>query len=157
MFNDMEQELCIWKAFDCDRLRKARSLKNEVFRRTYGVKRRLFVLMVKALCEAHPKRMGRPPLLNPAEQVLFSLEFWRQYPTYEVHSLRGGLSTRAGWQTINRIETKLLALPGFRLPGKRTLATGPRRRLVIDGTETPIQRPKKNRSASTAAKRSATP
>jgi Helix-turn-helix of DDE superfamily endonuclease len=153
----MEQDFCIWTSFDGERLRKARRLKNELFRRSYGVKRRIFVHMVKALSKAYGQRTGRPPTLNLGEQVLFALEFWRHYPTYEMHSLRWGLSTRAGWQTIDRVETRLLSLSGFHLPGKRTLATGPRRRLVVDGTETPIQRPKKNRNAFTAEKRSATP
>ena len=143
----MEQTFCPWSSYKSTRLEKARRWKNHEFRRYYGVKRRVFVQMVTELhlTRPLPKYSGRPPKLNLAEQLLCALECWRHAPTYEVHAMRWDVSKRTAWHLVSAIEIKLLSLKTFRLPGKKVLRDKAPRHLIIDATETPIQRPQKKR------------
>ncbi len=62
-------------------------------------------------------------------------------------------------RTILKLEGALLASGGFALPGKKALRQSELaiEVVVVDATEVPTERPQKNKSAPTAAKRSATP
>jgi len=138
----------IWQRYDSARVGKAHRLSHGAFRRHYGVKHAVFEKMVEALelREYRKKRAGRRPKLNLAEQALFALEFWREYPTLFHHGYEWGLDERTAGQTVERVEKALLASGLFRLEGKKSLRqAGTAKRLwLVDATEQPIERPKKN-------------
>lgn len=69
-----------------------------------------------------------------------------------------GVSKPTVWRTIRKIENALLASGRFRLPGKKTLRQPEWQVqvLIVDATETPIQRPQKNKNSTTVVRKSAT-
>ena len=61
-------------------------LKPRAFKRRFGVRRKTFKKMVKNLKEFQTinkkSQSGSKPLLIIEEQVLVTLEYWREYRTY---------------------------------------------------------------------------
>lgn len=60
-------------------------LKPKDFKRLCGVHHQTFTRMVTVLeeqVEQKKKKSGRPSKLSVADQVLMSLEYWREYRTY---------------------------------------------------------------------------
>lgn len=67
-----------------------------------------------------------------------------------------GLSESAVCRLVQKVETLLMNSGRFRLPGKKQLAhnSDSWSVVVVDVTESPIERPQKNSVASTVAKKS---
>ena len=57
------------------------------------------------------------------------------------------------FRVIQTVEKNLIQHPDFQLPGKKVLKEERESALIIDVTESQIERPKKNRKRSTAVKR----
>ena len=88
---------------------------------------------------------GRPPKLQTEDQVLLTLEYWREYRTMFHIGTNWGLSESAVSRIIARIEDILTAAKEFTLPGKRAADLPPDIEVVVvDVAESPIERPKKN-------------
>ena len=77
-----------------------------------------------------------------------TLEYLREYRTYFHIGQSWGLDESNVYRTIKKIENILIQEKDFRLPGKKELLkeNGKVKALVIDVTESPIERPKKNRN-----------
>ena len=75
--------------------------------------------------------------------------YWRENRTYFHIAQTYGISDSACWKTVRWVETALIQSGVFRLPGKKALLKdGVNFEIVlIDATETPIERPKKNSDA----------
>ena len=75
------------------------------------------------------------------------LEYLREYRTYFHISKNYGLSESTAYETIKQIENTLIQHPDFSLPGKKALVKNPMdcEVILIDATETPVERPKKTR------------
>lgn len=136
---------------------RAKKLKSGEFKRLCGVNPETFSQMVK-LVENHEKlkkKTGRPSKLSLEEQVLMTLEYLREYRTYFHIGQSWGLNESNVYRTITKIEKILIKAEEFRLPGKKELLKSNKnlKTIVIDVTETPIERPKKNRSISIVEKR----
>jgi hypothetical protein len=128
---------------------KARMLKAERFRRLIGVTKGTFNRMVKVLTEYQSKKHwhgGRLPKLSVEDSLMMTLMYWRENRTYFHIAQAYGLSDGACWQTVRRIETALVQSGVFRVPGKKALLKegADFEATLIDATETPIERPKKN-------------
>lgn len=137
-------------------------LKDEQFRRLTGVKRATFDKMAGIIKDANKikkRKGGRNNKLSIEDMLLMALEYLREYRTYFHISQSYGVSESAAYKTIKWIEETLIKHPDFALPGrKELLKSGVEYELVlIDATETPIERPKKNKSISTLVKRKGTP
>lgn len=135
-----------------------RILKDEAFRRLTGVKRPIFEKMIGILKKAHIKKKskgGRKNTLSIEDMLLMSLEYLREYRTYFHISQGYGLSESAAYKTIRWVEDTLVKHPDFSLPGRKALLKSDMEYevVLIDATETPIERPKKDKSISTPAKR----
>lgn len=131
------------------------------FRRLTGVKKATFQRMVEILTEAqtHKKaKGGRPNKLSIPEMLLMSLEYLREYRTYFHIGASYGISESNAYQTIRWVEDTLVKAKEFALPGKKALrAKTPEIEVVlIDATETPVQRPQKNSGDTIRVKRSGT-
>jgi len=87
-----------------------------------------------------------------------ALEYWREYRTYFHVSHSYDVSESSCWKTIRWIEDVLIKSKQFRLPGKKVLLKSDVEFSVVlvDATETPCERPQKNRSASIPARKNAT-
>ena len=85
--------------------------------------------------------------------------YWREYRTEFHIGLTFGVSESSVCRTIQKVEAALLRSGQFRLPGKRALQASDTviEVVLIDATEQPIERPKKNKVSTIAAKRNGIP
>ena len=82
-------------------------------------------------------------------------EYLREYRTYFHIGQSWGLNESNVYRTIKKIENILVQDKNFRLPGKKELLKENNNltTIVIDVTETPIERPKKNKRNFTVARK----
>ena len=134
------------------------ALKDEDFKRSTGVQRSTFEKMLKVV-EAGLRDFGRPPKLGRADQLLMTLMYWREYRTEFHIGLSYDVSEATVCRTIKKVEDVLIKSEQFHLPGKKVLQSSDTviEIVLVDATEQPIERPKKDKKGITAAKRSATP
>jgi hypothetical protein len=134
------------------------TLKDEEFKRSTGVQHSTFEKMLKVV-EAGLRDFGRPPKLSRADQLLMSLMYWREYRTEFHIGLSYGVSESTVCRTIRKVEDALIKSEQFHLPGKKVLQSSDAviEIVLVDATEQPIERPKKDKKGITAAKRSVTP
>jgi hypothetical protein len=128
-----------------------KELDNEKFRRLTGVKRSTFNKMVEILHESVKNRKvnsGRKKKLSTENSLLMALEYIREYRTYFHVSQSYGLSESSTYKTVKWVEDTLIKHPNFALPGRKALLKSDKEYdiVLIDVTETPIERPKKSRS-----------
>lgn len=125
-------------------------LKPEAFKRLCGVRPETFAEMVKVLEEkAQQKRKpGRPSKLSVANQLLMTLQYWREYRTYFHIAQSWGVNESSAHRMIQSVEDTLIQSGRFALPGKKQLYAADHQLevLVVDVTETPVERPKKTAS-----------
>lgn len=135
-----------------------KELESEKFRRLTGVKRETFSKMIDILSEADLAKKtkgGRKNKLSIENRLLMALEYIREYRTYFHVSQSYGVSESTAYDTIKWIEDTLIKHPDFALPGRKALLKSDMEYevVLIDATKTPIERPKKNKSIITLAKR----
>ena len=84
-----------------------------------------------------------------------TLEYLREYRTYFHIAQNYGVGESVCYRNIRWIEDTLVKHPDFALPGRKVLLKSDREYevVLIDATETPIERPKKNKSTSTLGRR----
>ena len=150
-------------------------LKPSTFRRRCGIHRDTFEQMVELL-RPHLERSGKrggQNKLGVEDQLLLVLEYWREYRTQFHIATRDfggnnssrnpltswGLSESAVCRLIHKVERLLMNSGKFRLPGKKQLYQNACTWsvVVVDVTESPIERPKKNSEPTTVARRSGIP
>ena len=132
------------------------------FKRYCGVKPHTFQKMVEVYAERLNQtriKPGRPPKLSVEDQILLTLEYWREYRTLFHIAKSWGIAESNVSRIIRRVEDVLSQSKAFPLPGKKKLqaANYEIEFIVVDVAETPIERPKKSKNAITAVKRSAIP
>src|SRR5215210_8657443 len=132
-----------------------------LFKRYCGVKPETFRRMVEVVSDHLAEtriKSGRPPKLPVEDQVLMTLEYWREYRTFFHLAKSWGLHESSVWRTIRRVEDILTKSKAFKLPGKKVLQPADHEIefIVVDVAETPVERPKKSSSLTTAARRSGT-
>lgn len=135
-----------------------KDLDKEKFRRLTGVKRSTFEKMIDILREtdeAKKARGGRKNKLFLEDRLLMALEYIREYRTYFHVSQSYGVSESTAYDTIKWIENMLIKHPDFALPGRKALLKSEMEYevVLIDATETPIERPQKNKSTIIREKR----
>lgn len=135
-----------------------KELEGEKFRRLTGVKKDTFYKMMCILQEAEvtkKARGGRKNKLSIENRLLMALEYIREYRTYFHVSQSYGVSESTAYDTIKWIEDTLIKHPDFALPGRKALLKSDMEYdvVLIDVTETPIERPKKNKRITIPAKR----
>ena len=140
---------------------KVKDLEAEKFRRLTGVKRTTFDKMVLILREADKvkkQKGGRNSKLSIEDMLLMTLEYIREYRTYFHISKSYNISESSAYTTVRWVEDTLIKHQDFALPGRKALAKSDMVYdvVLIDATETPIERPKKNKSSSTLEKRKGT-
>lgn len=144
---------------------RVRGLGSASFRRLTGVKPETFGAMLAVLEEAESKRKaafryqgGRKPKLCVADKLLLTLEYLREYRTQFHIGQSYGIGEYATNTTIKWVENTLMKSGLFSLPGKKALLKSDVEwtMVVVDATETPIERPKKSKGDSTRAKRKST-
>ena len=120
----------------------------EEFRRITGVKRATFDKMVEILNVAEGKRRskgGPKPKLSLEDELLATLEYYREYRTYLHIAASYGKSESQIFRIVKWVESTLAKDGTFALPGRKALLKSDIEFevILIDDTESPIERPKK--------------
>lgn len=135
----------------------AQTLTSAHFKRRFSIHRATLKQMVKVLKpEWRPTpKPGPQPKIELGDRVLVALEYWREYCTYFHIGSSWGVSEATVCWIVHWMEDQLLRSGGFRLPGKRRLVQGFGRPTVVvmDVTETPIERPQQRQFYSGKKKR----
>lgn len=122
-----------------------------------GVKPQLFEQMVVVLKQDLPqsRQRGGQPKLSTEDQLLITLQYWREYRTYFHIGQSWGVHESTVCRIVHRVEDRLIKSRKFSLPGKKALSSSEREWsvIVIDVGESPIERPKKNKETITVEKR----
>ena len=124
---------------------------NTKFRRITGVKRLTFDKMVEILrkgyAEKH-RRRGRTPKLSIEDLLLSTLEYLREYRTYAHIAASYGIAESNIYRGIKWVEDTLIRDGTFSLPGRKAALKSDMEYevVLIDATESPIERPPKNKS-----------
>ena len=125
-----------------------KNLPDADFRRLTGVKPKTFQAMTELLAEARRKKKalgGRPNKLTVEDTLLMALEYWREYRTY-FHIANGyGITESYAYKQIKWVEDILIKSELFSLPGSKALTQEDNNYdlILLDSSETPIERPKK--------------
>jgi hypothetical protein len=131
------------------------------FRRMTGVKPKTFGAMIGVLTVAERKQHekgGKWSEIPLEDRLLMALSYWREYRTYFHVAGTYGISESRCHDIIKWVEDTLIKNKQFHLPGRKALLASDTafEVVLVDATETPIERPKKNKNTSTPAKRNAT-
>ena len=118
------------------------------FRRLTGVQKTTFLEMIEIVKEAENRRTsrrGKPPHLSIEDRLLMTLEYLREYRTYFHLGQSYGLSESACYRNCRWMEDTLIKSKTFSLPGRKALlkSNAEFEVILIDATESPIERPKK--------------
>ncbi|AOO65895.1 transposase family protein [Sulfurospirillum halorespirans] len=130
------------------------------FKRLVGVKKETSEVMLDVYSEYHEKKKqqgGRPNLLLPETQLLLMLEYYREYRSVAHMALDYEISEPTASRIIKEVETVLIHSGKSSLPGKKALHQEGGIELeyiVIDATECPVQRPKKDNGVATVGRKS---
>lgn len=135
------------------RYEAVREVKPEAFKRLTGVKPFVFADMVAVLHEAEKhKKAGRRSKLCLEDQLLLALSYWREYRTEFHIAASYGVHESTANRVISKVEDVLMASGKFSLPKRRDVAETEWTVVLVDVTETPIERPQKSRSTTIAGK-----
>src|SRR5512143_2389706 len=132
------------------------------FKRLCGVKGPTFEVLRQALqtAEAAKTQPGRPGALRLEAPVLMTRRYWRQYRTLWHLGTAVGVSEGPASRRVRGVEDVLVKAGRFALPKRRPRLAAPagqQQGVALAAPASAIERPKKNRAASTAASASATP
>lgn len=91
------------------------------------------------------RKQGRPSKLSIANQVLMTLQYWRSYRTYFHIAQSWSVDESTAHRIIRSVEDTLIKSGRFALPGKKKLQAADHEIevLIVNVTETPVERPKK--------------
>lgn len=140
-----------------------KGLSSSHFKRLTGVKKDVFSQMhdcinkYKHAKRKHPTR-GKPPKLSNADKLLLLLMYYREYRSQFHIGMTYGISESRVCEIIGEMERILIADKRFHLPGKKTLLKEENQYevVLVDVTESPVERPKKNNAAIIQEKRNDT-
>lgn len=129
------------------------ALQGKKFRRYTGINRRVFDEMVecarasKSNKRKHPSKGVSSPL-SIEDQVLLTVMYWREYRSQEHLAVDFGIGQSTVSRTIREIENILIKSGQFSIPGRKSLMSrdGQYEVVVVDVTETPVERPKKTKT-----------
>lgn len=136
--------------------------KSEKFKRLTGITLRTFKAMAKVVRKHQEKvikkkgnKRAHPFSLCIENQILMMLMYYREYRTYYHIGETYGLDESNVGRNIRYIEDILRKDKRFQLLGKEKLSatTHQYQVILVDATESPIERPKKNNSSIIPAKR----
>jgi transposase-like protein len=143
------------------RYEKIRNLRRDKFRRRTGIKYGTFSRMVEILnaaAKAQRSHGGRNTKLPMEDRLLLTLEYLREYRTYFHIAHDYGISESTAYKNVKWVEDTLIKHPEFSLPGRKALAASETEYeiVLVDSTESPIERPKKSRNTFIPARKNGT-
>jgi len=110
--------------------------------------------------EAQKTKSGRPRALSLEEHISLALTYWREYRTLYHISMYFSIHESSASRIIHKVEDILIDSGRFELPKKLPSRVDDDINwsvVIVDATETPIERPKKTKETTTAARRNNIP
>ena len=140
-----------------DNVKRIAKLKEKEYQRIFGVKKAIFHEMLEILEEQYTnehKRGGHPLKLSILDKLVIMLGYYHDYRTMENIAFDYGISKSTVYESIRWVENTLINSRKFSLPSKRSLTSNLDIDVVlVDATECEIERPQKNKSSITPARR----
>jgi hypothetical protein len=141
-----------------NKFNSVKNLSSGEFRRLTGVKKETFQKMVEILQKEFldkKARGGRDTKLGIDDMLLMTLEYLREYRTYFHIGQTYGISESNSYKIIKWVEDTLIKSRVFSLPGRKALLKSDHEYevVLVDASESPIQRPKKNKKTSTLGRK----
>ena len=134
----------------------SKKLSETQFKRYTGISWSTFELMVEQL-QKHVPDKGRPSKLSIEDQILLCLSYWREYRTLFHVATSYGVSEPTASRIFRHVEDNLIKSNLFNLPKNLPEGEGIDWNVVIvDATEIPIQRPKKQKKSYSGKKKTHT-
>ena len=142
-----------------ERWHRAFSKNDKEFKELFGVKKEIFHQMLAVVAVAREERLrqgGRKPKLSAGDQLFLTLQYWREYRTMAHLAFDFGVAKSTVSDTIMMVENVLIQDKSFHLPGKKALLSeeNASRKVAVDVTESPVERPKKNKKTGIQARKS---
>lgn len=136
-------------------------LRDTQFKRLTGVQRTTFAVMTEILAVADASRKargGRASKLCVEDRLLMALEYLREYRTYFHVANNYGVSESNAFKICRWVEDTLVKDKRFALPGRKALLKSDMQYevILVDASESPVERPKKDSGATTQARRNDT-
>jgi len=137
----------------------------EKFRRIRGLKIETFEKCLEILNKKHAEEQAknirksvRKPKLSMEDKLLASLEYLREYRTYAHIAASYDVHESQIVRCVRWVETTLIKDGTFRLPGRKELLKSDTKYevILIDTTETPVERPKKSKNFTTQERKNDT-
>lgn len=129
------------------KLAQIKRLSKQKFKRRTGMGRQTYYVIVNEVKEQekNKKKPGRTCKLTVEEQVLMTIEYWREYRPYFQIGVDWGVSESMVCRTVHKVENILIKSGKLALPGQKELRklSDPEMILVMDVMESPIERPTK--------------
>jgi hypothetical protein len=130
---------------------QVKTLKPTEFKRLCGVYPDTFKDMVTVLKaeKVWQKKTGRPSKLSTEDQLLITLEYWREYRTYFHLGNSWGINESTAYRIVRKVENILIKSGLFNLPGKKALleSNSEIEVIVVDVSEHEIERLKKKQKS----------
>lgn len=130
---------------------QVKTLKPTEFKRLCGVYPDTFKDMVTVLKaeKVWQKKTGRPSKLSTEDQLLITLEYWREYRTYFHRGNSWGINESTAYRIVRKVENILIKSGLFNLPEKKALleSNSEIEVIVVDVSEHEIERPKKKQKS----------
>ena len=135
---------------------------NAGFKRYTGIHKATFREMLATMqqYEAQKTKSGWPSSLSLEEQILLALTYRREYRMLYHISMDFGIHESSASRIIRKVEDVLIDSGKFDLPKKLPNKVDDDINwsvVIVDATETPIERPKKTKETTTAARKNNTP
>lgn len=134
--------------------------KGTLFKRLYGVKpetfKQMLIILQKEIVIMH-KDGGKPPKLSPEDKLYITLKYLRDYRTMDSIAAEYKVCKGTVCLSIQWVEDTLVKDGTFKLPDKRLLKrkSDSIEYIVVDVTESPINRPKYNQKEYYSGKKNA--
>jgi hypothetical protein len=141
---------------------KTHKLSDGEFKRLIGVKRETFEEMLQILGKRYTyihQSRGRKSKLSIEEMLFVTLKYLRQYPTMKELAFEYEVAESTIHRTITWVEDSLIRSRKFTLPSRKALVQSDSSLevVLVDVTESPIERPKKSKKTTTLARKNTIP
>jgi hypothetical protein len=145
-----------------DKEKKAVDAKAVRFKQLFGVKPGTFEKMLSILqreYDALHEKGGKPPKLTVKDKLCITLKYLREYRTMDSIAAEYGVCKGTVCLSIQWVEDTLTKDGTFALPGKKKLKRkwASIQHVVVDVTESPINRPKEGQKTYYSGKKTAHP
>ena len=123
----------------------SKNLSASEFKRLFGVPRETFAQMTELMQQADQNKGqgGVEAKLSLEDQVLVTLQYWREYRTYFHIASDWEVSESTICRIVKKVENVLIKSNEFRLAGKKSLwGDNAPTVIAIDVTESQVERPK---------------